>query len=57
MAPSEFWNMRPRHFWWLLETLKPKDTKRGMSETEARELLEWMDKTNGAPRSESSHRR
>lgn len=49
--------MRPRHFWWLLETLKPKDTKRGMSETEARELLEWMDRTNGAPRSESSHRR
>ncbi|NBW12556.1 MAG: hypothetical protein EBR82_31475 [Caulobacteraceae bacterium] len=22
IAPSEFWRMPPRHFWWLLETLE-----------------------------------
>jgi hypothetical protein len=21
IAPSEFWNMEPRHFWWLFEAM------------------------------------
>jgi hypothetical protein len=24
VAPSEFWAMRPRHFWWLVEAAIPE---------------------------------
>ena len=24
VAPSEFWRMKPRHFWWLVEAAMPK---------------------------------
>jgi hypothetical protein len=55
IAPSEFWQMRPRHFWWLIEAATKTETKRGMSEAEARDLLEWME--NGDSRSKGKDRR
>lgn len=28
IAPSEFWKMRPRHFWYMFETLEPPRRKK-----------------------------
>jgi hypothetical protein len=41
--------MEPREFWWLLDDARQEAErskhkgKRGLSEAEARELMEWMD--------------
>jgi hypothetical protein len=44
IAPSEFWAMPPRHFWWLVETLQPKKTGggKGLSEETKRDILGWL---------------
>jgi len=42
IAPSEFWGMRPRHFWLLLETEKPQEgAKKGLNKKDASRLLKW----------------
>jgi hypothetical protein len=40
IAPSEFWQMSPRHFRWLLETLEPPE-KPGLTDEE-RDILKSM---------------
>ena len=45
IAPSEFWRMVPRHFWWLMETLKAKGPSlTGGEITEMRALLELAER-------------
>lgn len=41
IAPSEFWNMAPDHFWWLVETLdQGAEAKRTVRDVEPlKELL------------------
>ncbi|MBL4704471.1 MAG: phage tail assembly chaperone [Flavobacteriales bacterium] len=45
ISPSEFWGMKPRHFWWLVE-----DASKGMNTPLAKEevssLRKWMDRVN-----------
>jgi hypothetical protein len=45
IAPSEFWKMRPRHFWYLLEAAEPAKPK-GLTDEQRAEHLEWL---NGGP--------
>jgi hypothetical protein len=50
IAPSEFWNMVPRHFWYLVETLQPpKGAGPRFSEAERDELIALL---NAAERGE-----
>jgi hypothetical protein len=40
IAPSEFWGMAPRHFWYLVETLTPPDLGGpNLSEADRTEML------------------
>jgi len=48
LAPSEFWRMRPRHFWWLVDSLKDKSSKRGLSDEDRRGITEMLN-GNGKP--------
>jgi len=48
VSPSEFWQMRPRHFWWLHETLDDGSAKRGrLSASDRKGILEML---NGNPK-------
>lgn len=44
IAPSEFWNMPPRHFWWLVETMEGASAKRGrrLPADDRRAILEML---------------
>ena len=41
LQPSEFWDMTLPEFFAELEAAQPQTAKRGLSEREAAELLEW----------------
>jgi len=56
VQPSEFWDMRPRHFWLLLEAKRGADNRQQggkakkalpLSQDEARRLLLWAERENG----------
>jgi len=49
IAPPDFWAMPPRHFWWLVETLDPPGTGRGLSEADRRDIAEAL---KGNPKGE-----
>jgi hypothetical protein len=42
VAPSEFWTMRPRHWWWLVETLDDRRRGARLSEDDRREFADWL---------------
>ena len=42
IAPSEFWKMVPRHFWWLVEMDRDKAPKRGLSKEDKGAILEAL---------------
>jgi hypothetical protein len=44
--------MKPRHFWYLLETVGPeKEAKRGMDKATRKRLLAMIEEHNGRTRS------
>jgi len=47
LAPSEFWKMKPKHFWWLVETLDDNKSKSKLSDNDRRGILEAF---NGNPK-------
>lgn len=46
IPPSEFWKMRPRHFWYLVDGKNEKAPAKGVSDSEARRLRKMMDAHN-----------
>jgi hypothetical protein len=44
LAPSEFWIMRPRHFWWLYEAVQDEREAAGpgLSDDDKAEILNTM---------------
>ena len=41
MQPSEFWQLHPKEFWWLVEANRaPKTYAGGMTESEVREIYD-----------------
>lgn len=42
LAPSEFWQMDPAHFWWLVETLEGGSGS-GLSEADLDDLRALLD--------------
>lgn len=51
VAPSEFWRMSPRHFWWLTETLEGGTKhKKGLGADDRAQLLRLLeDASKGKP--------
>jgi hypothetical protein len=44
LSPTDFWNMDPVHFWWLVEARDDQGeaSKGALSEADKRELLDVM---------------
>lgn len=42
VAPSEFWSMHPRHFWWLAEAKAPTGRRRKLTAAERDEYAGWL---------------
>jgi hypothetical protein len=46
IAPSEFWRMNPRHFWWLVEANNPPKRKSRLTKADAKSLRRMLEKAN-----------
>jgi len=50
IQPSEFWRMKPRHFWWMfsdaVERSRGGPKPKGLTKRDANALLNWMDRVN-----------
>mgnify|MGYP006159614287 CR=1 FL=1 len=44
LQPSEFWRMKPRHFWWLAATMKPQKSGPSLSREDKEQLAELLAK-------------
>jgi hypothetical protein len=48
IAPSEFWKMRPRDFWWLVEAERPPKKKSQLTRADAKGLRKMLDMANAS---------
>lgn len=42
LQPSEFWTLRPRYFWYLVEASGAQDHTKRLSEADRRGILEML---------------
>jgi hypothetical protein len=46
VAPSEFWKMKPRHFWALAETLRPAKSGPSIDKDERKAIADMLKGTS-----------